>query len=81
MGQKAKDGADKLAALMSGGGGGEATKEDMVLEEAAIKEIDALLEFVAKRTKGQIFDMQELLEAACDELRQQIRESAEEEGK
>ncbi len=46
-------------------------------EEAHVAEVNALLDFVAKRTDKNIFDMQALLAAGEDELRAQIREMME----
>ncbi len=46
-------------------------------DEAFLADLNALLDFVAKRTDGNIWDMQTLIAAGEEELRGQIREMVE----
>ena len=77
-----KDGIDKLSGLLGKTGStptqavsAEAPKQ--LSEEQITAEIDALLKYVAGRTGGDIFAMQDLIEAGADELRIQIRDEIE----
>lgn len=73
-----------LAALEQLVNKGKITEEDVAALEGrdaeAVKEIDAVLKFVGARpnVNGDIFVMQDLIEACAEELRVQIREMAEE---
>jgi hypothetical protein len=80
-----KDGLDKLSQLVRRGNSStpEDIREEEEEEEArTVEEIDGVLRYVGSRTRpeGDIFEMQALIEAAAEELRNQIREMAEEEG-
>ena len=70
------DGVSKLARLVAGGKL-PTNEEAAALEQQdaeAVEEIDGLLKYAASRCDNDIFEMQALIEAGAEELRDQIRQ-------
>ncbi len=78
-----KEGVDKLAALMGGTPQGSDPAstfekgEEEAQEAALLSDTEELLKLAAEKTNGNIFDMQVLIETAAAMIREQIRDSME----